>query len=557
MPEEIDELTRRKIQLEIEREALKKEADAASKERLAALEKELADLGRADRCPDGQMDAREGGHRRQSAPSNNGSRRPGRRPKGPSATVTCRKAAELRYGTLRELEAELARRQEELEKLHAEGRMLSEEVTDQDVAEVVARWTGIPVSKLMQGDMEKLIHLEEHLHQRVIGQDTSGATRWRTAVRRSRSGLADPNRPIGSFIFLGPTGVGKTELARALAEYLFDDERAMIRIDMSEYMEKFSVSRLIGAPPGYVGYDEGGQLTEAVRRRPYSVVLLDEIEKAHPDVFNVLLQLMDDGRLTDGQGRTVNFTNVVLIMTSNLGSEHIQPGLAGRGRRGTRDDVGAGPFPTRVPEPGRRPDRVPAAQPRNSSGRSSTSSWPNCSDGWRSATSPSSDRRGQGSSGRGGIRPGLRGPPPQAGDPEAAGRCPGDEAVGGRVLRRRHHHGRRPRRRNRLRTGGPAGLARSTAPTNTSSASRSTSSSAAGSEGEPRSRSCHRGGRLRLELSSEEKISEGIAVMGTPRPCLEIWRRANTLHQIWRRTNKGRSPCAKFADELCVVRQIW
>jgi ATP-dependent Clp protease ATP-binding subunit ClpB len=325
MPEEIDELTRRKIQLEIEREALQKESDSASKERLAALIKEHADIVE-------QVDAltaRWTLEKEAIAASRNVKQRiEETRAAAEKAEreSDLSKAAELRYGTLRELEAELARRQEELEKLHAEGRMLSEEVTDQDIAEVVARWTGIPVSKLMQGDLEKLIRLEEHLHQRVIGQDRA-VDAVAAAVRRSRSGLSDPNRPIGSFIFLGPTGVGKTELARALAEYLFDDERAMIRIDMSEYMEKFSVSRLIGAPPGYVGYDEGGQLTEAVRRRPYSVVLLDEIEKAHTDVFNVLLQVMDDGRLTDGQGRTVNFTNVVLIMTSNLGSEHIQPGL--------------------------------------------------------------------------------------------------------------------------------------------------------------------------------------------------------------------------------------
>ena len=205
--------------------------------------------------------------------------------------------------------------------------MLSEEVTDQDVAEVVSRWTGIPVTRLMQGEMEKLIHLESHLHRRVVGQDRAVES-VANAVRRSRAGLSDPNRPIGSFLFLGPTGVGKTELARALAEFLFDDERAMVRIDMSEYMEKHTVSRLIGAPPGYVGYDEGGQLTEAVRRRPYAVILLDEVEKAHSDVFNVLLQLLDDGRLTDGHGRTVDFTNAVLIMTSNLGSEFIQPDLS-------------------------------------------------------------------------------------------------------------------------------------------------------------------------------------------------------------------------------------
>ncbi len=218
-------------------------------------------------------------------------------------------------------------RQQQLDELNEQGRMLSEEVDEEDIAEVVSRWTGIPVTRLMQGEMEKLINLEERLHQRVVGQDAAVEV-VANAVRRNRAGLADPNRPIGSFLFLGPTGVGKTELARALAEFLFDDERAMVRIDMSEYMEKHSVSRLIGAPPGYVGYEEGGQLTEAVRRRPYSVVLLDEVEKAHADVFNVLLQLLDDGRLTDGQGRTVDFTNVVLIMTSNLGSEHIQPDLS-------------------------------------------------------------------------------------------------------------------------------------------------------------------------------------------------------------------------------------
>ena len=200
--------------------------------------------------------------------------------------------------------------------------MLKEEVDAEDIAEVVSKWTGVPVSRLMEGEMAKLVHLEELLHQRVIGQDDA-VTAVANAIRRSRAGLSDPNRPIGSFMFLGPTGVGKTELARAVAEYLFDDEQAMVRIDMGEYMEKFSVSRLIGAPPGYVGYDEGGQLTEAVRRRPYSVVLLDEIEKAHPDVFNVLLQVLDDGRLTDGQGRTVDFTNVVLIMTSNLPGDPI------------------------------------------------------------------------------------------------------------------------------------------------------------------------------------------------------------------------------------------
>ena len=230
------------------------------------------------------------------------------------------RAAELRYGVLPGLERELTAANERLAALQSDRKMLKEEVDDEDVAEVVSAWTGIPVTRLMQGEMAKLLRLEDELHRRVVGQDEAVET-VAHAIRRSRAGLSEPGRPIGNFLFLGPTGVGKTELARALAEFLFDDQRAMVRIDMSEYGEKHSVARLIGAPPGYVGYEEGGQLTEAVRRRPYSVVLLDEIEKAHPDVFDVLLQLMDDGRMTDGQGRTVDFANVVLIMTSNLGSQ--------------------------------------------------------------------------------------------------------------------------------------------------------------------------------------------------------------------------------------------
>jgi ATP-dependent Clp protease ATP-binding subunit ClpB len=233
------------------------------------------------------------------------------------------RAAELRYGEIPELERRAKEQESRLTEMQDEGgSMLTEEVTDTDVAEVVAKWTGIPVSRLMEGEVEKLVKMEERLHERVVGQDEAVAA-VSNALRRSRAGLQDPNRPIGSFLFLGPTGVGKTELARALAEFMFDTEHAMVRIDMSEYMEKHTVARLIGAPPGYVGYEEGGQLTEAVRRRPYSVILLDEIEKAHPDVFNVLLQVMDDGRLTDGQGHTVDFKNTVLIMTSNVGSQFI------------------------------------------------------------------------------------------------------------------------------------------------------------------------------------------------------------------------------------------
>ncbi|TLM97928.1 MAG: AAA family ATPase, partial [Actinobacteria bacterium] len=233
------------------------------------------------------------------------------------------RAAEIRYGRIPDLERQLTESGARLAQLQESGAMLNEEVTEGEIAEVVGAWTGIPVARLMQGEMAKLATLEEHLHERVIGQDEA-VTAVAGAIRRSRAGLSDPDRPIGSFLFLGPTGVGKTELAKTLAAYLFDDERAMVRIDMSEYMEKFSVQRLIGAPPGYVGYEEGGQLTEAVRRRPYSVVLLDEIEKAHPDVFNVLLQVLDDGRLTDGQGRVVSFKNAIIIMTSNVGSQFIQ-----------------------------------------------------------------------------------------------------------------------------------------------------------------------------------------------------------------------------------------
>jgi ATP-dependent Clp protease ATP-binding subunit ClpB len=325
MPEEIDELTRRRIQLEIEQEALKKESDKASKERLDGVRQEIADLTEEIDALTARWDLE-----KEAITAIRDLKGKIEEARGEAELAEragdLGRAAELRYGTINELTGSLGEREAELAKLHEQGSMLSEEVADEDVAEVVSKWTGIPLSKLMEGETEKLIHLEEQLHKRVVGQDPAvGAVS--NAVRRSRAGLSDPNRPVGSFLFLGPTGVGKTELARALAEFLFDDERSMVRIDMSEYMEKHSVSRLIGAPPGYVGYEEGGQLTEVVRRRPYSVVLLDEIEKAHPEVFNVLLQFLDDGRLTDGQGRTVDFTNVVLIMTSNLGSQFIEPDL--------------------------------------------------------------------------------------------------------------------------------------------------------------------------------------------------------------------------------------
>ncbi len=325
MPEEIDELERRRRQLEIERNALTKEEDEVSRLRLAGIDEELAGLGEElDRLVAHWQLEKDTIEAIQSAKQEIEEARAQAERTERSGDLQA--AAELRYGRLPELERQLESRQDELTDLQSDLRMLKEEVDEEDVAEVVSRWTGVPVTRLMEGEVEKLIRLEDHLHERVVGQDEA-VTVVANAIRRGRAGLSDPHRPIGSFIFLGPTGVGKTELARALANFLFDDERAMVRIDMSEYMEKHSVSRLIGAPPGYVGYDEGGQLTEAVRRRPYAVILLDEVEKAHPDVFNTLLQLMDDGRLTDGQGRTVDFTNAVLIMTSNLGSEFIDPDL--------------------------------------------------------------------------------------------------------------------------------------------------------------------------------------------------------------------------------------
>jgi ATP-dependent Clp protease ATP-binding subunit ClpB len=313
LPTDIDVVERRIRQLEIERVALAKETDAASKERLEDLDAELANLQEQIAGMKAHWQSEKGAiaHIRQLKEQLEALRVEVER------SQDLERAAEIRYGRIPELERQIQAATAELDALQRDKKMLKEEVDEEDIAEVVSKWTGVPVSRLMEGEVQKLIRLEEVLHERVVGQDDAVRV-VANAIRRSRAGLSDPNRPIGSFLFLGPTGVGKTELARSLADFLFDDERAMVRIDMSEYMEKHSVSRLIGAPPGYVGYDEGGQLTEAVRRRPYSVVLLDEVEKAHSDVFNVLLQLLDDGRLTDGQGRTVDFTNVVLIMTSNL-----------------------------------------------------------------------------------------------------------------------------------------------------------------------------------------------------------------------------------------------
>ncbi|HEC21487.1 MAG TPA: AAA family ATPase, partial [Chloroflexi bacterium] len=321
-PAELDEVEREIMQLEIEREALKKERDKASKERLKRIEEELANLreeanalrARWQREKEVITAIREIKQKIEDTRI---------QIEQAERQADLETAARLRYGTLRELEQQLAEQEARLAEIQADGAMLKEEVDAEEIAEVVSNWTGIPVSRLLEGEMEKLRRMEERLHTRVVGQDEA-IRAVSNAVRRARTGLQDPNRPIGSFLFLGPTGVGKTELARALAEFLFDDENAMIRIDMSEYQERHTVSRLIGAPPGYVGYEEGGQLTEAVRRRPYSVVLFDEIEKAHPEVFNTLLQVLDEGRLTDGHGRTVNFRNTIIIMTSNIGSEYIK-----------------------------------------------------------------------------------------------------------------------------------------------------------------------------------------------------------------------------------------
>jgi len=325
LPVELDDVERRLLQLEVEREALRKEEDDASRDRLARLVSEIADLREEQSRLRAQWQSEK--DRIQET----------RGLKGQIEDVQLQieqaeraadyeAVARLRYGTLAELQARVQSAETASE--GAVNVLLKEQVDEDDIAEVVARWTGIPVSRLLEGEMQKLLRMEDKLHERVVGQDQAVAA-VSNAIRRSRAGLQDPNRPVGSFLFLGPTGVGKTELARALAEFLFDDERAMVRIDMSEYMEKHSVARLIGAPPGYVGYDEGGQLTEAIRRRPYAVILFDEIEKAHPDVFNALLQVLDDGRLTDGQGRVVDFRNTILVMTSNLGSQYIlEPGIA-------------------------------------------------------------------------------------------------------------------------------------------------------------------------------------------------------------------------------------
>ena len=331
-PQALDETDRQIMQLEIEREALKKEKDKASKKRLSRIEKDIADLKERSNELHIRWENEKSAIQDLQGIKEKIEQTRVEIERGERAN-DLEKVARLRYGTLRELEEKLAEGEERIKQLQGEDALLKEEVDAEEIAQIVSRWTGIPISRLIEGEAEKLLHMEERLHERVIGQDEAVKV-VSNAVRRSRAGLQDPDRPLGSFIFLGPTGVGKTELARSLAHFLFDDDRAMVRIDMSEYQEKHTVSRLVGAPPGYVGYDEGGQLTEAVRRRPYSVVLFDEIEKAHHEVFNVLLQLLDDGRLTDGQGRTVDFRNTVVIMTSNLGNQ-----LWEGGRVVARDEV--------------------------------------------------------------------------------------------------------------------------------------------------------------------------------------------------------------------------
>ena len=332
MPTEIDQVERKLIHLEIERQALKKESDKASKERLTRVEKEIADLRETSAGMKAHWQEEKAAIQKIRA-----TKEQIEQARFQIDAVTRKgdlgKASELQYGTLPHLEKQLVDENKKLAELQSKQKMLKEEVDAEDVAEVVAKWTGIPVSRLLEGEMQKLLHVEDRLRERVVGQDEA-LLLVANAVRRARAGLGDPRRPMGSFLFMGPTGVGKTELARALAEFLFNDEHALVRLDMSEYMEKHTVARLVGAPPGYVGYDEGGQLTEAVRRRPYAVILFDEIEKAHPDVFNALLQVLDDGRLTDGKGRTVDFRNTVVIMTSNVGSDLIQESS----RRGEDDE---------------------------------------------------------------------------------------------------------------------------------------------------------------------------------------------------------------------------
>ena len=446
MPQEIDEIERRIMQLKIERVSVARDDDPVSRERLAKIDAELAELTEKSTALKAKWQTEK-----------EGITRLGRLKEEIDATKQAmaeaerrgdlNRAAELRYGTLHGLERELADLGARLDEQDKAGRMLREEVTEEDIAATVAKWTGIPVTRLLEGEMQKLLQMEDRLRRRVIGQDEAlGAVA--NAIRRARSGLSDPNRPIGSFLFLGPTGVGKTELARALAEFLFDDERAMIRIDMSEYMEKHTVARLIGAPPGYVGYDEGGQLTEAVRRRPYAVVLFDEIEKAHGDVFNVLLQLLDDGRLTDGHGRTVDFRNAVIIMTSNLGSHlfreytdpaKVRPLVLQELRNTLRPE-----FLNRIDEivVFRALDQEQIAQIVDIQLESLRRRLADQAHG------PGGHRRGQGHPGQRGLRPDIRGAAAQADHPATRAGPAGPQAARGRIQGGRHRHRGRPRTRD-------------------------------------------------------------------------------------------------------------
>ena len=462
MPIEIDTVERRIVQLEIERQALKKESDKASKDRLAKVEREIADLQEQSAGMKAHWQQEKAAIQRIRTTKEEIEQA---RFQIDEATRKgdLGKAAELRYGTLPGLEKQLQAENDKLNQLQSKQRMLKEEVDAEDVAEVVAKWTGIPVSRLLEGEMQKLLHVEDRLRERVVGQDEA-LLLVANAVRRARAGLGDPRRPIGSFLFMGPTGVGKTELARALAEFLFNDEHALVRLDMSEYMEKHTVARLVGAPPGYVGYDEGGQLTEAVRRRPYAVVLFDEIEKAHPDVFNALLQVLDDGRLTDGKGRTVDFRNTVVIMTSNVGSDLIQEAS----RRGDDDDrlkdklmdvlrhTFRPEFLNRIDETvifkslgkdaAREDRRDPAQGPAQAA---------------RRAEAPArGDARGEGGARRARLRPRLRRAPAQAHDP-AHDREPARGRGAGRPLPRgRHDRGRAGRGRDAALPQGGAGRGR-------------------------------------------------------------------------------------------------
>ena len=421
MPQELDEVSRRVMQLEIEREALRKEDDAASRRRLEAIDKEVADTQEEQADLRAQWESEKNASvklrelREQIEQTKVQIEQAERQ-------YDLNRAAELKYGKLGQLQKDLDAEEHRLAASDG-GRISKEEVDEDDIAEIIARWTGIPVSKLLEGEKQKLLNLENELHQRVIGQNEA-VDAVAEAVLRSRSGLGDPNRPIGSFIFLGPTGVGKTELARALAEYLFDDERALIRIDMSEYQEKHTVARLLGAPPGYVGYDEGGQLTEAVRRRPYSVILFDEIEKANPDVFNVFLQILDDGRLTDGQGHTVDFKNTIVIMTSNIGSHRIleyRGGFEGKDYEAMREavlDEMRAALPPGVPQPRRRDHRLPRADRKGTRRDRRHSALASAQAAGRAPHHAGSDGRSHAPYRAGRLRSALRCAPAQANDPE-------------------------------------------------------------------------------------------------------------------------------------------